>query len=195
MKIYSQHSEQQIIKSIFDVNGPQNKWCVEVGAQDGKTDSNTYALVKQGWRSLQIEANPAFYGQLEKRYKDHPKVKISSKKIGRGFFNDGNNLNVILNEHQVPRNFDFFSLDIDSYEYEVWQNLSEFEPNLVCVEFNAKELDETVIDYDPSYTVNPQPGYGGVTLGLLDRLAKEKSYERVAVEVNNVFYIRKAFRG
>ena len=47
-KIYSQFGEDGILEEILKRLGEQNidKWCVEFGARDGISDSNTYNLIK-----------------------------------------------------------------------------------------------------------------------------------------------------
>ena len=46
-KIYSQFGEDGILEEILKRLGEQNidKWCVEFGARDGISDSNTYNLI------------------------------------------------------------------------------------------------------------------------------------------------------
>lgn len=194
-KFISQHDEEGIIQAIFEVCEPQNKWCVEVGAQDGKADSNTWTLIQKGWQGVLIEGNNRFFQQLKENYNEHDRVCIVNRIIDTSWINSENNLKAILERCGVPKDFDFFSLDIDSYEYEVWRNLVEFEPNLICIECNSVEEDFDVIDYDSSYSVKSHihPSYGGATVGLLNRLAKEKGYDFVCVERCNAFYIKKEF--
>lgn len=61
MQNYSQNNEQQIILDFFkDFKGT----FLDIGANDGITLSNTYALVLGGWRGLLVEASPRAYGRL-----------------------------------------------------------------------------------------------------------------------------------
>lgn len=61
MQNYSQNNEQSIILDFFkDFKGT----FLDIGANDGKTLSNTYALVLGGWSGLLVEASPTAYGRL-----------------------------------------------------------------------------------------------------------------------------------
>ena len=48
----------------------------------------------------------------------------------------GNSLDNILSKTKIPRNFDVLSIDIDGNDYFVWENLKEYQPKIVCIEFN-----------------------------------------------------------
>lgn len=47
---------------------------VDVGAYDGRTFSNTYALAQRGWGGVCIEPAPDAYKLLEARYRSNPVV-------------------------------------------------------------------------------------------------------------------------
>ena len=66
--MYGQFDEVRIIKKIFeDYDLP--KTCIEFGAYDGVTNSNTYYFWnKKGFRSLLIEPDPNLYELLEKNF-------------------------------------------------------------------------------------------------------------------------------
>lgn len=52
---YSQYGEDEVLSSIFR---NQLGVCVEVGAHDGVTFSNTYYFEKLGWQRVLVEPNP-----------------------------------------------------------------------------------------------------------------------------------------
>ena len=51
------------------------EWVVEVGANDGITNSNSRLFVKNGWNALLIEPNPPVFAKLEKAIAPYPKAK------------------------------------------------------------------------------------------------------------------------
>ncbi len=64
---YSQHGEDIIAWKVFrHSHGPN--YFVEIGMIDGIRFSNTYALEKQGWRGLCVEAHPQFV-ELVRRHR------------------------------------------------------------------------------------------------------------------------------
>ena len=65
--MYSQHNEEQAIKSYFPPGYVGA--CVEVGALDGIRMSNTYQLELDGWRCLCVEPNPTSFLSLQKNRK------------------------------------------------------------------------------------------------------------------------------
>lgn len=64
---YSQNKEQEVILNYF--NGKQGTFC-DVGANDGKTFSNTYALAHLGWCGVFIEPSPRAFAKLKQLYQD-----------------------------------------------------------------------------------------------------------------------------
>jgi FkbM family methyltransferase len=58
---YSQHGEDEALSRIFQGNLGV---CVEVGANDGVTFSNTYYFEKLGWRSILVEPNPSLCREI-----------------------------------------------------------------------------------------------------------------------------------
>ena len=50
------------------------KWVVEVGANDGVTNSNSRLFVKDGWNAILIEPNPPVFAKLEKAVANYPKA-------------------------------------------------------------------------------------------------------------------------
>ena len=77
MSYTSQHGEDKIIESLFpkDYKGV----CVEVGAYDGKRDSNTYYFEKNGWRALCIEPIPEQFEKCKKIRKECVQAAVSNK--------------------------------------------------------------------------------------------------------------------
>lgn len=199
-KSYSQHREEQIIDFVFSLCKPKNKWCVDVGATDGINLSNTYKLIENGWKSIQVEAEKGFFEQLQETYRGYRNIFLCNKVVDNGFFSTENNLSFILKEYQVPQDFDFLSVDIDSYDYEVLRSIfPEFLPNLICIECNSVEEDFSIIDYLPTpYPLQRRENdfhmsYRGATVGLLNQLAGDNGYTFICVEKTNAFYIKNDF--
>ncbi|MCW1382687.1 FkbM family methyltransferase [Novosphingobium sp. KCTC 2891] len=59
---YAQYGEDRILRRIF---GPQYRGtCVEVGAFDGRSGSNTLAFEEVGWTTVLVEPNPALAARI-----------------------------------------------------------------------------------------------------------------------------------
>jgi FkbM family methyltransferase len=68
---YSQNNEQEIIFNYFK-NLPDFEWrfgtLLDIGANDGKTLSNSLALIESGWNGLLVEASPKAFERLEEQH-------------------------------------------------------------------------------------------------------------------------------
>ena len=69
--MYSQNSEEQIILDYFR-GLPGFRWeygtVLDIGANDGKTLSNSLALIEQGWEGLLVEASPKAFERLKEQH-------------------------------------------------------------------------------------------------------------------------------
>jgi hypothetical protein len=65
--IHSQNGEDGIIQEILirlNIKNDLNSWCCEFGACDGIRLSNTFFLVKKGWKAVYIESDRNYYYKL-----------------------------------------------------------------------------------------------------------------------------------
>lgn len=94
MKDYSQNGEQQIILDYFkDFKGN----VVDIGANDGITLSNSYALIQQGWSGVLVEPSKETYNKIFEIHQGKSievfNVAISDKEGEFEFFESGTHLN------------------------------------------------------------------------------------------------------
>jgi FkbM family methyltransferase len=68
MQKYSQNNEQEIINDYFRTTPPIHKTFLDIGAHDGVTLSNTYALFLSGWVGALVEASPKAFKRLMGNY-------------------------------------------------------------------------------------------------------------------------------
>ncbi len=61
---YAQFDEDRILAEIFA--GRAEGYCVEVGANDGRTGSASYLFEQRGWRCLLVEPIPAMVTEIRK---------------------------------------------------------------------------------------------------------------------------------
>jgi len=79
MKNYSQNNEQDFILKLFgDFVGS----FLDIGANDGETLSNTYALSQLGWAGTCIEASPAAYERLVKTHEGNNNLVLLNFAVG-----------------------------------------------------------------------------------------------------------------
>jgi FkbM family methyltransferase len=76
---YSQHGEDSLLSKIF---GIKTGTCVEVGANDGVTFSNTLHFEQQGWTCVLVEPTPRLCTSI--RRTRHSKLFECAASFGRG---------------------------------------------------------------------------------------------------------------
>jgi FkbM family methyltransferase len=79
---YSQYNEQAVIMAEFQ-NQTSGRF-LDIGAYDGKTFSNTYALVEHGWSGVMVEPSPSVFPALIRNMKPHPSVQLVNTAVVPG---------------------------------------------------------------------------------------------------------------
>lgn len=97
----SQRNEDQIIAEHF---GDRKGRFLDIGAYDGKTFSNTEALVGRGWEGVMVEASPKCFHLLQDNYRGVAGVKLVCCAVGlkRGlilFYDSGGAVASLSKEH------------------------------------------------------------------------------------------------
>ncbi|MBI3631786.1 MAG: hypothetical protein HY219_02905 [Candidatus Staskawiczbacteria bacterium] len=180
---YSQFGEDGIIEKIFEiVKG--DKWCVDIGAWDGKKISNTYNLMTNyGWSGVLVEADEKKFSELQETYKDNKKAICKCRWVN---FEGSDKLDSILSETPIHKDFDFFSLDIDGNDYHAWEAMTKYQPKVALIEFNRNIPADINFVQPRDMKVNQ-----GSSILAVYRLGKKKGYELVAATDPNAFFVKK----
>ena len=95
--MHSQNNEEKIVKDYFDTFYPNiNGRVLDIGANDGKTLSNSYSLINDyGWSGHLVEAGRTPYSALEALYKKNENVRTFNLALGTqdgelNFYESGN---------------------------------------------------------------------------------------------------------
>lgn len=181
--VYSQWGEDGVIEKAFEVVGAANRWCVELGAWDGKLHSNTHRLIGDcGWSGVLIEADPKRFRELQSTYADEDRAICVRRTVG---VRTGETLDEILAATPIPRDFDLLSIDIDGNDYHVWASVHAYEPRIVVIEFNQ------TIPLNIAFTQPLDPGVSqGSSLRAMVELGRSKEYELIATTDANAFFVR-----
>jgi hypothetical protein len=181
--ITSQCGEDGLIERIFEIIGEGDRWCVEFGAFDGKTLSNTYNLIhNRAWSGVLIEADRRKFRRLQETYAGNPNATLLHKFVE---FDGANTLDRILATTQIPRSFSFLSIDIDGNDYHVWKSVEVYQPRVIVIEFNPTIPTDIEFVQAKDMAVNQ-----GVSLLALVKLGRAKGYELVATTKWNAFFVR-----
>ena len=124
--MYSQNQEEKIVSDYF--NGVIGT-LLDIGANDGKTLSNSLFLIEKGWSAVLVEPSPETFGKLSQLHKGNynvfcKQVAISDFNGEAEFFESG--------EHLGNGDTSLLS-SLDSEEIKRWRNTTTFEPIKVSV--------------------------------------------------------------
>lgn len=181
--ITSRSGEDGIIEEIFNRIGIKNSWCIEFGARDGYASSNTYNLIKNGWKSVQIESNWLEYRKLKKRFKKNLNVICLRKKIE---ISGENSIDGILAVYLTETYPDLMVIDIDGMDFHVWDSMERFSPRVVMIEYNEK------ISYDIPWIQSLEGPATGSSLYAIEIFGKYvKGYTLVYAKYGNAIFVRK----
>jgi len=178
---YSQFGEDGIIEEICCRLGIKEGWFVEFGAWDGKHLSNTYNLLaNKGWQGVLIECDPEKYKallQTKKAYLD--RLHTLCAKVG---FEGETRLDSLLAKTPIPQEFELLSIDIDSYDWQVWNALEKYKPRIVIIESNST-IPPGIIQ------IHKPPESCGASFTALVSLGQSKGYQLVC-HTGNCFFVR-----
>jgi len=174
--LYSQNGEDGVIAKIVQLINPP-KFCVEFGAYDGVTTSNTCLLRAQGWKCLLLD-----------RMHEAPAQNLHKEFITQ------ENITSLFDKYDVPLEFGVLSIDIDYNDFYVWKGIEKkYKPAVVVIEYNATHLPDVdaVVKYQPFFCGDGTNYYGASILALY-HLGRAKGYSLVYAEKEgvNLFFIR-----
>jgi hypothetical protein len=172
-KAWSQHGEDGIIRYLTGKLDNPTKTYVEIGA--AWAECNSRALIEQGWTGVVYDI-----GDVQ-RFPHAISKKITHK-----------NVTVDIPEP------DFFSLDIDSYDYFIADAMLRrgFQPRVVCVETNTFIPGTLTVPFiDPFSRYKLQPGIGlyfGCSLDAWKHLWGKYGYIYVGMDSSftNAFFVQ-----
>ncbi|WP_101068752.1 class I SAM-dependent methyltransferase [Roseovarius salinarum] len=184
--VHSQAGEDGVITEILSrlgvLDAAHPRWCVEFGAWDGVHLSNTCNLIRNhGFRAVLIEGSKRRYRQLCRNFPGDTVAKL----CGFVGFEASDNLDAHLSRTDIPRDFDFLSIDVDGCDYHVWESLTAYRPKVVCIEFNPTIPLDVEFVQPRDFSVK-----WGSSLKAFDTLARRLGYTPVAVTDANLVSVR-----
>jgi hypothetical protein len=172
--LYSQNGEDGVIAKMFQVIKPTSHFCVDLGASDGITDSNTYLLRLQGWDGLLLDRS----------------FEIPNYKLYKQFLTKWN-INQLLEQYSIPAEFDLLSIDVETNSFHIWNALSEhYKPAVVIIDYNSSlpPNEDKVVEYHPFFCGDGTNYYGASILALF-KLGQSKGYSLVHATANNLIFV------
>jgi hypothetical protein len=137
--VYSQNGEDGVIEEVCRRLGITTGWFCEFGAWDGRYGSNCYRLLREGWRGVMIEGEPSRFRRLLSLKNKFPEALVA---IEAYVDHEGgkNSLDNLLAGTPIPQDFQVLSIDIDSYDYQIWRGFEKYTPAIVIIEVESSIL-------------------------------------------------------
>lgn len=188
----SNFDEERILRKYVDTLLPagHSRTAVDLGAGDGVKGSNTYALFGSGWTGLGVERDPRKAAKLAATYARFENVFAVCASV------TPENVVGLLRDHGIEPGFGVLSLDIDSYDYFVLDEvLANFRPQLVVSEINEKIPPPVKfhVKFDPGFQL--QHHFFGYSIQSLAELCERHDYSILELEYNNVFLAPRELAG
>jgi len=189
LQIFSQFGEDGMIAEIFRRVEEKSRYFVEFGAGEG-IENNTAALLLQGWRGFWIEGGTRASDAIRKGF---AKPIAQGRLAFASSFVTPDNIETLLQDAGVPKEFDLLSMDIDGNDYWVWKAITRYTPRVVVAEYNATFGDriEWVMKYNPNHAFD-STNYFGCSLKSYELLFAQKGYRLVGCGASgvNAFFVR-----
>ena len=175
--IFSQNGEDGVLEEVLKkINISRDGWCCEFGAWDGKVGSNTFNLVKNyNFKAVYIESDKKKFKDLEKTQKKYPNIFAINKVIEKNV-NSSNSLERVLENTEIPLDFEILSIDIDSYDLDVWETLEKYRPKIVVIEVNSS--------IKPGIIQRHNESNQGNSFSATVNVGKKKNYTRQKILLN-----------
>jgi len=171
---FSQHGQDIIVLSWLRKIGFLNKVAVEFGAKNGFKYSNIRMFETLNWKLYQWDK---FF---QNKFVNKESITVE-------------NINQIFEKYEVPKQFDFLSIDIDSNDYWVWKALN-YEANLVLIEYNPNfSTNQSVaLKYDPNRVWEKNVAFSA-SFSAMVKLGEEKGYIPVDHLGHDILFLKKSF--
>jgi hypothetical protein len=112
-----------------------NGYLVDIGAADGIRQSSTVGFLNSsGWEGTLFEYSSDSFSRLAFVYNDSQKINLAKAKV------TPKNVVALFEGFDIPRNFEYLNIDIDSYDLSILRELidSGYRPKIISMEVNEK---------------------------------------------------------
>ena len=162
--VFSQNGEDGVIEKILEISfkGKKKINVCEFGAGDIEENSNTFNLIKNNKVnfSVFIEKDLNLFNKLSNLKLKYP-VIISINKLVDFKKNSNGTIDNILKNNNISNDIDIMSIDIDSYDLDIYRSINEYHPKLLIIEsgrqkygvFSEHSIDKRYNSFSSIYNV------------------------------------------
>jgi hypothetical protein len=186
LKVFSQNGEDGVLTEIVRRSGAPGRYFVEFGTGPGVECNCALLATVLNWSGLFMEASEAEYAGLERKYRGLPQVRTRRTMVTPG------NIEALLAEHDVPREPDVLSIDVDGSDFWIWEALESYRPRIVVIEYNGSLPPGRRLVQPRDRGPYEATDYYGASIDALVALGSAKGYRFVHCDLtgNNAFFVR-----
>jgi hypothetical protein len=169
---------------LFQEAGRVARTAVNIGASDGCSDDPLWEIYQTGAGGLAIEADATKCGRLGHHLPHVTRI------IERA--TPGNLAGLIRGNVHDP--IDVVSIDVDSFDHYLLEQVLKFRPRLIMIEINESMPDGVFfyLLYDPSFRWS-SGRFFGCSLDVAHFLAARSGYRLIQLDWNIAFFARRDF--
>ena len=201
-KLFSQNGEDGILLWLISKVGSKSKTFVEFGIGSGRECIMANLVLNFGWRGLMMDGSDQNIASAKSFFKylmswpEYAKLDIKKEFVTR------DNINSLIAASEIGKNPDILIIDIDGNDYWVWEAITDINPRIVVMEYNASFGDSRSVtipykeDFD-AYAEHRLGIYHGASIAALVNLGKKKGYRFVGCDSSgaNAFFVKEAYAG
>lgn len=176
--------DEELIEKYLRLVGIRNQFAIDIAASNGLTMSNTVRLYSLfNWRGLALEYGVANFAELATTYKCLPQVNLARCKV------TPENILSLLQAFDVPKDPDFLSLDIDSFDYFILERILErYRPRLIVCEINERLPPPLKFTVCFAEDFPADSSFYGMSLTMAADLAVRNGYKLIDYNYNNAYF-------
>lgn len=200
--VHSQNGEDGVLEELIRRlnENPKHLWVCEFGAWDGIENSNTFYFVEKeptACSAVYIEGCKEQFKEIVKLQERYPNIIAFNEYVipGSDEFSpipgkstdpvkEASTLDSILQRTPIPIDFDILSIDIDSYDYQVWESLQLYKPKIVVIEIISSIQPDRL-----DYIYGKDPSFIGTSFMPMYLLGIKKGYKFV-LHTGNMIFVR-----
>lgn len=160
--MYGQNNEDSFLWEYFEQHPPKRgyKNFLDIGANDGKTLSNTLLFAQNGWGGVCVEPDERAFERLQETHKDHAKVQCVKAGIGAKtetapFYQSGellkqNDIALVSTTREnekarFDRSVEFVPSKVKLYNWADFLEIAQITPKFALISIDAEGCDLDIL--------------------------------------------------
>ena len=139
-KVFSQWGEDGIIDYLISNLEIKNKTFIEFGVENYSEANTKFLLLNKNWSGFILDSSNENVKNIQEKevywkYSLNVKCEFITKE----------NVNSVLRLSNFDKNLGLLSIDIDGNDYWIWEEIKDFDPSIVVIEYNSRFGKEKIL--------------------------------------------------